>query len=110
MEGIQWFTFDHAEARGELGVRDDCYGLGIYVKDDNGSEFVDGLLVRRVALVDLYYLSPEGKPSDDKDAHIAVGVHAGSNGGCDNITPVIVRVYDDRVKVEIDEPDVEVVR
>ncbi len=50
---IKWYEFDHAEAKGCIGIQRNHYGLTILRKTEAG--------VSEIALIDLFYASEEGK-------------------------------------------------
>ena len=47
MSDVHWFEFDGPEAKGRVGVEPRCYGLQIYLGDEQHS----------IGLVDLFYVA-----------------------------------------------------
>lgn len=70
---INWMSWDHTEAKGDIGIRADYFGLGIYVRDPSST---DG--ARQIALVDLFYQSRDGKDFEHGE-HIAIALGASAD-------------------------------
>ena len=97
VQTVQWHVFDNSEAKGEIGVRNDVYGLGLYLRDADEPEGM-----RRFALIDLFYQSPEWQAQHEQPEHVPMHL----NVVIDSVAPhrdecvLFVRIFPDRILVE----------